>query len=225
MYCPACINIFNDYEHWTTNTKVPTVHQVSASYVLKSRSAGCQICSLLFDQLKSYEDLFRKGAKQSRSSPYTVCDVDANADKVELIPGHDETSPYDDRVEASGLNFSFRFRWTNAMRYDYRSHSPPPVEYCLMAAKSIDLPSTISALLTYHQKSLTYLPKRKGPYSGEAIRSWLFRNIGSRRATKPILNVARTRTIGCLPGFSNSLKLPRIFDFYNPRKDNSSESI
>jgi hypothetical protein len=220
------MKIFEGHEKRTTNTRVPTVHQVSASHICNSRSAGCHICSLLFDQLKAYEELFRKSTKKSRSSPYTVCDVEANADEVELVPGHDETDPYDDRVKASGLNFSFKFRWTNAMRYSYRSDFPPPVEYYLMADKSIDSLSTDGILLTYHQKSLKHLPRRNQSYPEEAIRSGLFKNIGSRHAAKTTLNVAHTKPIGCLPGSLNSFRiLPRKFDCYNHKKDNSLEII
>ena len=214
MYCPACMKIFKRHKDWVTTTKVPIVHQVSASHVHDSRSAGCQICSLLFDQLKAYEELFRKSTKKSRSSSYTVCDVEANADEVELVHGHDEeTDPCDDRVKASGLSFSFKFRWTNAMRYSYRGDFPPPVEYCLMADTSIDLPSTNDSLLTYHQRFLKHLRRRNVHYPGEAIRSWLFKNVGFRHAAKTTHNVVRTRTIGCLPGSLKSMIHPRKSDW------------
>jgi hypothetical protein len=150
MYCLACMQIFTDHKKWTIDTKVPIVHQVSVSGVLHARSAGCQICSLLSDQLEAYQKFFRRATEKSRSSLYTVCDVEANADEVELVPGHDkETDPYDDRVTASELSFAFRFRWTNAMRWTHAMRSswkmwrywdelPPPVEYALIAEKSTD---------------------------------------------------------------------------------------
>ena len=220
------MKIFKDHQKWTTDTKVPIVHQVSVSHISKSSSAGCQLCSLLFDQLKAYEDLFKKGSKKSRSSHYTVCDVERTEDKVELVRGIDETDPYDDVVKASGLDFSFRFRWTNALRYSYQSDLPPPVEYRLMADKSIDLPSNDRTVLTYHQKSPKHLSRRNGTYPGEGITSGLFKSIGSRNAVKNTLNVVHERMIGCLLGFLNlSRILARKFDSYNPKKDNFSEGI
>ena len=220
------MKIFKDHQKWTTNTEVPLVHQVSASDVLDSCLASCKLCSLLAHQLKEYEDLFRKSSKKSKSSCYTVCYVEANADKVELIPGHDETDPYDDVVKESGLDFSFRFGWTNALRYSYQSDFPPPVEYRLMADKSMHLPLTGRTVLTYYQKSLKCLSKRSVTSPGSAVISGLFKGIGSRNAGKTTLNVAHTRTIWCLPGFLNSSKiLARKFACYNLKKDNYSESI